>query len=65
MIENFQRLNKKFLGIDASTDVLSFPGGDKDPDTGNQYLGILSSHILMFSPNLRSMLGVNPMNYNY
>lgn len=34
-----QELNRQFLGIDAPTDVLSFPADELDPDTGNQYLG--------------------------
>ena len=34
-----QALNLQFLGIDAPTDVLSFPGDEIDPDTGHQYLG--------------------------
>ncbi len=34
-----QELNLKFLGIDAPTDVLSFPADEIDPDTGNLYLG--------------------------
>jgi probable rRNA maturation factor len=34
-----QRLNNNHLGINNPTDVLSFPGGDIDPDTGNRYLG--------------------------
>jgi len=32
-------LNNEFLGIDAPTDVLSFPAGDEDPDTEAEYLG--------------------------
>jgi len=32
-------LDRQFLGIDAPTDVLSFPGGDTDPDTQTLYLG--------------------------
>lgn len=32
-------LNHQFLGIDAPTDVLSFPGGETDPDTEALYLG--------------------------
>ncbi len=36
-----QQLNKEFLGIDAPTDVLSFPSGETEPDleTGRVYLG--------------------------
>jgi probable rRNA maturation factor len=32
-------LNSQFLGIDAPTDVLSFPGGETDPDSNELYLG--------------------------
>jgi probable rRNA maturation factor len=32
-------LNLQFLGIDAPTDVLSFPSDEIDPETGNRYLG--------------------------
>jgi len=32
-------LNRRHLGIDASTDVLAFPGGTTDPDSGLAYLG--------------------------
>jgi probable rRNA maturation factor len=34
-----QELNKEFLGIDSPTDVLAFPAGHVDPDTGHEYLG--------------------------
>lgn len=34
-----QSLNAQFLGIDAPTDVLSFPDGEIDPDTQELYLG--------------------------
>lgn len=37
--EQLHQLNLQFLGIDAPTDVLSFPAGDIDPDTGRVYLG--------------------------
>ncbi|GAH27302.1 unnamed protein product [marine sediment metagenome] len=32
-------LNKQYRGIDAPTDVLSFPSGDTDPDSKLLYLG--------------------------
>lgn len=32
-------LNLQYRQVDAATDVLSFPAGETDPDTGNLYLG--------------------------
>ncbi len=37
--EEIQALNRQYLGNDMPTDVLSFPGGEVDPDTGREYLG--------------------------
>jgi probable rRNA maturation factor len=37
--EQSRQLNRQFLEINAPTDVLSFPSGDADPDTGLVYLG--------------------------
>ena len=37
--EQLRRLNREYLGIDAATDVLSFPASDTDPDSGGLYLG--------------------------
>ena len=34
-----QELNRQYLGIDAPTDVLSFPSGEIDPETQQYYLG--------------------------
>ena len=34
-----QQLNHRYLGINAPTDVLSFPAGHIDPDTNSVYLG--------------------------
>jgi probable rRNA maturation factor len=47
---NLQRLNQQFLGIDEPTDVLSFPSGDIDPDSGESYLG----DILISYPRARA-----------
>jgi probable rRNA maturation factor len=33
------KLNRDYLGIDAPTDVLSFPASESDPDTGARYVG--------------------------
>jgi probable rRNA maturation factor len=32
-------LNREYLGVDAPTDVLSFPADEEDPETGVPYLG--------------------------
>ena len=34
-----QELNRDYLGIDAPTDVLSFPSSETDPQTGTRYIG--------------------------
>jgi probable rRNA maturation factor len=34
-----QELNREYLGIDAPTDVLSFPASETDPETARRYLG--------------------------
>ena len=34
-----QELNREYLGIDAPTDVLSFPASETDPQTGARYIG--------------------------
>lgn len=37
--KEIKRLNAKFRGVDAITDVLSFPDGDINPETGKKFLG--------------------------
>jgi probable rRNA maturation factor len=37
--EHIQSLNKTYRGIDEPTDVLAFPHGGIDPDTGRENLG--------------------------
>jgi len=34
-----RQMNKDYRGIDSSTDVLSFPASETDPETGTPYLG--------------------------
>ena len=36
---HLQKLNSEYLGLDAPTDVLSFPASEIDPDTKVPYLG--------------------------
>ncbi len=45
-----RRLNRDYLGIDAPTDVLSFPASESDPVTGSPYLG----DILISLPRARA-----------
>ena len=45
-----QELNRDFLGIDAPTDVLSFPASELDPETGARYIG----DILISIPRAKS-----------
>lgn len=37
--DELQDLNRQYLGIDAPTDVLSFPAAELDPDSRTAYLG--------------------------
>ena len=37
--QQLRELNRDYLGIDAPTDVLSFPASEKDPESGEAYLG--------------------------
>lgn len=37
--EQLRQLNRDYLGIDAPTDVLSFPASETNPESGERYLG--------------------------
>ncbi len=37
--EQIRDLNRRYRQVDAPTDVLAFPAGDADPETGRLYLG--------------------------
>lgn len=37
--EVLRRYNRDYIGIDAATDVLSFPADELDPQTGRRYKG--------------------------
>lgn len=43
-------LNLNYLGVDAPTDVLSFPASETDPETGERYIG----DILISIPRART-----------
>lgn len=34
-----RQLNRQFMGVDAATDVLSFPSDEIDPEMGERYIG--------------------------
>jgi probable rRNA maturation factor len=44
--DQLHELNLDYLGVDAPTDVLSFPASESDPETGVRYLGdiLISVH---------------------
>jgi len=37
--QGIRQFNHKYRGINEATDVLSFPGGYEDPESGHYYLG--------------------------
>ena len=43
--EGIRELNREFRGVDAATDVLSFPMGDEEPGTGKTLLGDMMINI--------------------
>lgn len=48
-----QQLNRDYLGVDAPTDVLSFPASETDPETGARYIG----DILLSIPRAQAQAG--------
>ena len=46
-------LNLNYLGVDAPTDVLSFPASETDPETGASYIG----DILISIPRAQAQAG--------
>ena len=46
-------LNLNYLGVDAPTDVLSFPASETDPETGARYIG----DILLSIPRAQAQAG--------
>jgi len=36
---HLRELNRRFRNVDSETDVLAFPAGEIDPDSGHRYLG--------------------------
>ena len=49
-----QQLNRDYLGIDAPTDVLSFPASETDPETGAHYIGDILISIPRARPQAES-----------
>jgi len=37
--DRLREMNRKYLAVDAPTDVLAFPSEEKDPETKKRYLG--------------------------
>jgi len=37
--DQLRELNREYLGINSTTDVLSFPAAETDPETARRYLG--------------------------
>jgi len=49
-----RQLNREYLGIDAPTDVLSFPASETDPETGARYLGDILISVLRADAQAKS-----------